>query len=731
MNKLRALLCLLSLSLTCARSDAAEPENPIRVESLTEESIIEYNLAEGIVTATNGVIVRYGDPKQGETELSASRALLNQNTGDIVAEGAVFLQREGQLWTGERLEYNFKTKTIRAAEFKTGKTPFFVSGLSLTADQTNKTYSVGSSFITTDDVSEPGYRVRCRSLTIIPGKKFEAHHATLLLGNVPIFYWPRYERSLERHPNNIELTPGYRSLYGAYLLGTYNWFVSPRLSGSIHADYREKRGFAGGPDLNYDLGRWGKGEFQFYFAHDREPGTNAFGTIIRDDRHRFSFTHKAELATNFTAQVVFREQGDPLIIRDFFEREYRQNVQPSSFLEVNKLWSNWSLNALAQPRVNDFFETVERLPDLKLSGLRQQLGISPFYYESESSVGYYKHTFADNALPDFAAGRADSFHQLLLPQNFLGWLNVTPRVGGRFTHYSESEGLGAATTIQNRWVFNTGLETSFKASRVWQAAENKLFDVHGLRHVIEPSVNYVYVPAPTVRPPLLPQFDPELPSLRLLPVEYPDYNAIDAVDSQNVLRLGVRNHIQTKRQDRVETLVNWAIYSDWRLKPRTGQTTFSDVFSDLDFKPRSWITFNSETRYDIANGVFRLADHRIVLEPNDRWSLSAGHRYFREDPVLGVNSGNNLLHTSVHFRLNENWAVRATHYFEARDGTLEEQFYALQRDFRSWTGALTCRFRDNRTGRSDFTIAVTFSLKAFPRFKLGHDRDAPSLLLGS
>jgi hypothetical protein len=61
---------------------------------------------------------------------------------------------------------------------------------------------------------------------------------------------------------------------------------------------------------------------------------------------------------------------------------------------------------------------------------------------------------------------------------------------------------------------------------------------------------------------------------------------------------------------------------------------------------------------------------------------------------------------------------------------LEEQYYTIYRDFRSWTGALTFRLRENRNGPDDFAVAFTFNLKAFPRFKLGQDRDTPGFLLG-
>ena len=98
--------------------------------------------------------------------------------------------------------------------------------------------------------------------------------------------------------------------------------------------------------------------------------------------------------------------------------------------------------------------------------------------------------------------------------------------------------------------------------------------MHDLRHIVEPSVNYVFVPTPNYRPDQLPQFDREIPSLRLLPIEYPDYNAIDAIDSQNVLRLTLRNKLQTRREDGIQNLVNWALYTDWRLDPRPGEINF-------------------------------------------------------------------------------------------------------------------------------------------------------------
>ena len=199
--------------------------------------------------------------------------------------------------------------------------------------------------------------------------------------------------------------------------------------------------------------------------------------------------------------------------------------------------------------------------------------------------------------------------KVTLPETFFGWLNVTRRVGGRFTYYGDAAGPGATTDEVERRVFNTGAEVTFKLSQLWPGVHDQLLDLDGLRHIIEPSINYVYMPTPNAQPPQLPQFDYELPSLRLLPIEFPEYNSIDSIDSENVMRFGLRNTLQTKRDGRVEDLLDWQLYTDWRLRPNTNQETFADLYSDLSLLPRSGIKLESQTRLDLNTGSWNMLLH--------------------------------------------------------------------------------------------------------------------------
>jgi LPS-assembly protein len=721
------LLWLLAGALVQLEGQTAD-EPFIEIWSVSDAGEVMYDFDRGIVTATNAFVARYQD-----VVLTADRGQFDINSGAAVLEGNVTVQRADQIWRGELIQYNYISGLVQTEAFRTGRPPFFAEAEGLRADLTNQVYRATGAVITTEDVTRPGTRVQARSLTIAPGRYLSARHAVFYVGGLPVFYLPYVRYNLARDSNHFRFTPGFRTLYGPYVLGAYNWWWGEDLSGVIHLDYRARRGLAGGPDVLYDAGRWGHGDLRFYYLHDREPDARKSdaNASIPTERHRLYFTHQANPRPNLDVTMAFRDQSDATITRDFLEAEYRDHPQPPTFLDVSQRWPNFTLSLYSQAQVVDFFETVERLPEVQLRALRQQLGASPFYYEGDNSVGYYQRRFATgNPTNDYSAFRADTFHQVVMPVTMFGWLNLTPRVGGRFTHYGETEERTTTLSAQNRAVFNTGAELSFKASQVWPAARSRLLDVDGIRHIVQPAVNYVYVPRPSARPAELPQFDQEWPSLRLLPIDFPDYHAIDAIDARNVVRLGLVNKLQTKRREEVDHLVHWAVYTDWRLDRAPEQYTFSDLFSDLDLKPRSWLTLSSETRYDFERSEFRFSQHLMTLAPGTRWSWAFGHRYLQEAPELGFPLGNNLFTSSLFYRFNENWGTRISHHFEARDGTLEEQYYTLYRDFRNWTGALTFRVRDNRDDGIDYGVAATFSLKAFPAYRVGDDRNRPSLLLG-
>jgi len=744
MSKLPAIAALIFVAAIFTLSSLAQ--EPPGWEAWTLNQILPDAPTNGslewvgdMVTGTNGICVKYG-----ETVLMADSASVNRETGEASADGHVRIEMGGQLWLGEHISYNFKTQEMRSEQFRTGKPPVFAAGENLQGDLSNKVYTASHAFVTSDDVSNPVVRIRASRIRMVPGQYIEAWNAVLFADGVPAFYYPYYKRNLGAHANNWNFLPGYSSAYGPFLLSTYTWWLNDSVDGALHLDYREQRGFGVGPDLNLHLGRWGDAGLRYYYLHDQDSGyslnTNNFPSLsgpIPENRQRVYFGWQATPATNLNMKALVNYQTDPLVLHDFYEGDYTANPQPNTFVEANKYSDNWSLDALTTPQVNNFFNQVERLPEVKLTGWRQQVFDTPVYYESESSAGYYRQSYAEtnNSLffstngPDsnYAAARADTFQQLLAPTTFFGWLNVTPRAGGRLTYYSGETGPAGTNSATWRRVFNTGVDVSFKSSRLWTGATNSLLDMNGLRHIVEPSASYAFVPRPSTLPQQLPQFDTQSPSLLLLPVQLPDYNDIDSIDSENVIRFGLRNTLQTMRAAGLQNLLDWNVLLDWRLHPDSSQNTFNDLYSGLTFRPRSWLTLESQTRYDINNGYFNLSYNQVTFAPNERWSWSLGHLYTRDG---FVDNGDNIISSIMFLRVNDNWGFRTQHDFNAMDGLLQDQFYTIYRDLRSWTGALTFRVTDNGSGSEDYTVAFSFSIKAHPRHSLGSDTVEPYHLVG-
>ena len=719
MRKPLLILALAGGTLFWGGLKAQDTVSPWKVEGLdANKSTIKYDLKSGEIRAINGVRVKYKDGKPEATELTANNATINQKNGSVVASGNVVLRRDGLIWKSERIEYNFRTKNIKAAQFVSGNLETFIKGEGMIGNKTNGVYRAQNTIFTTEDSKDPDFYIKAKEVEVAPGQYAIFRGATFYAGKVPIFHLPYYRRNLKQHPWNLHLRPGYKSEWGGFLLSSIRWPGNEAFGGEFNLDYREKRGFGFGPDIQYNSPDWGQGNLQLYRASDDDPLTDSRGTAIDRERDLAQWTHRYKRGS-LTATGVLNYESDEYMRRDFFEDQYRQNVQPNSYFELSKNWSNYNLSVLAQPRVNAFYEGIQRTPDIKLSGTRHQLGNSPFYYDTETSAAYLERRYNfSSANNDYGLFRADTLHQIYMPKTYGGWLNVTPRIGARFTHYGESNGPGSTKNRSERYIAHTGVEISTKLSKMMPEIDNKLLGIsNGARHIIQPSINYAFIPKPNRTPAELDKFDYEITSPRLLPIDLPEYNAIDNIDSQNVLRMSLRNRLQTKRNESIVDVIDWDVYSDWRMDTNTGQNTFADAFSDAYLRPRDWLTLNSNLRYDIDNSLWRTYNHGFSVHPKSHeWSINAGQYYYLAQPSTSTADRTDVYYSGLGLRLNENWSFSTRQYYDSKAGQMSQHDYILHRDMNNWTFFIDLSFRkDTGRRRDDTSISFNYSLKAFPR----------------
>jgi hypothetical protein len=710
-----------------AQADPFNERYPLEILSRDSESDLTLDINTGETVATNGVSVVYGP-----TRLNADSIRLNQESGWVRAQGNVLFQSGTNIWVGNSISYNLDDQSIEAYEFRTGQSPAYVYGRYLegeTSTNPGDSLIARDAWFTTDDTADPGYRVQANKVKVVPGEYIEATNALLLYHDIPLFWLPYYRQTLKEDGNRFVFLPGYRSRFGAYLNSSYLFNINESLEGQMDLDYRTRRGFAVGPQFRYDSADFGSGSLEYKHFWDQEPELFSNGRSIGGNRYRVDFSHWWMPKDDLQVRARLGKLSDPFVHADFFEDDFRRDPQPKTFLEVNKFWSNFSVGLTLQPRLNTFFEQTERIPDLTLSAYRQELGETGIFYESRSSLGFFQKRFADISSGDYSAYRADTYHQLLYPYTLFGWLNATPQAGLRLTEYGEADGPGASTRRQTRTMADFGIDLSAKASRTWRGYRNSFWNMRGLRHLFQPSVHYIYVPDPSVDPGQLPQFDPVIPTLRLLPSHFPDFESVDSLEGRHNVRLGLFQKLQTYREDDLQNFIHWGLFMDWRLDSgeRPGINRFSDIYSDLDWRLQDWLTLTSEFRWDTENSRTRLADHRLIIDPYDRWSLAVGHRFIRHNDLFG--EGNNLFSTSLYYWWDDNWSFNTTHFYEARSATLQEQIYSIYRDQRSFSTALRFRVRQPRFAESDVTLSLEFSLKGFPGADPGEDRNNPEFLL--
>src|SRR5678810_1258644 len=155
-----SLLCSLGVTFTLRAQELSGWE----IEALSDQGGVVYDFQLGIATATNGVLVRYGP-----AVLTADNVTVNHETGDVMADGKVRIQRDNQVWASEHIRYNFLTRQLEAQQFRTGMSPMFVAGEGLHGEVTNKYYVATNAVVTTDDIENPTYKLKARRVRILPG----------------------------------------------------------------------------------------------------------------------------------------------------------------------------------------------------------------------------------------------------------------------------------------------------------------------------------------------------------------------------------------------------------------------------------------------------------------------------------------------------------------------------------------------------------------------------------
>jgi len=731
MRTLVFLIATLLASACLIQGEIKTPEKaPIEITS-TGETTYEGGLA----TARDNVAIHIGN-----TDIYADYAQYNPATHDVELRGHVRIYRDTSLYIAENGIYNTETKKIRSLNTRTESEPYFLTGAHVTSISENG-YLIKDGTFTTHDSPKNDFHLHAKTIRVYEDDRVIFQYVTAYVGKVPVFWWPYLYQSLN-DAFSFTISPAYLSSWGPSILTQVTFPITDDIRGRFRLDYRGRRGVAVGFDSTIDYFNDSEARLKTYYLQDQNPNLNETNIPRKDvptGRYRVSLAD----TTNFTDDIYgianITKLSDQFVMQDFFQGEFRIDPVPDNVIAVAKTDPFYTLTAIERFQANEFFTTTERQPEVVLDIKRHGLFGGPIFYEGETGFANLRLQFPqDSGFENYGTYRFDTFHQLTYPNTYFGWLSIVPRVGYRGTYYGKTFDLGSTTfippsnplipnfilpppTLANpvkfdgdtfRSVFDTGAEASFKISRKWESVQSRAVGLDGLMHVIQPFTDFSYVKEDGPNPTAILGFDRFQPSTQPRALDFPQFTTIDSIADWTVWRVGVRNRLETRRDDRTITWFELDSFVDVQFQNPYQPTDYSNLVNNIRFTPLPWMSFSVNSQVPAFAKGFTEVDTVANVQPFSNLQLTVAHRYLNGNPFFQDSS---LFVVGGYYRIDDNWGVAVQEQYEGATGILEQQRYSIYRDLSSWVASFGGIIRDNN-GSKEYGILFTITLKAFPKF---------------
>lgn len=453
--------------------------------------------------------------------------------------------------------------------------------------ESSKSWSAQQAVLTTSEFAEPHIAIASDRITFRQQERgdgttantFRADDVTVQMGGATVGYIPTLGGETQDIPLrrvdvgfNSGSGPDLRTRWDVFALLGREPFDGVDLTGNL--DYRGDHAFAVGLNLEYERPEM-FGFFDSYLVLN-DNGTDDLpdGRDVEQDseiRGFFNGFHRQFLRDSWELSLQVGYVSDPTFLEEFFRGQSESEKPYETSIYLKKQVEETAFTFLAQYDVNDFTTsystllapgyTVDKAPEIAWRQLGTALFDNRLTYFGDTRASYMrprvgKDSPADRGFNDAqsllnfgiadadtefddalrASGfptdhrlRFDSRHELQAPLK-LSIFNITPFVSGRLTAYDEGFEDFSGEDEQVRLFGTVGARIHTEFSKTYDDFNSKLFDVHRLRHVLEPGVDLSYAGS-TINPEDIPVYDTD----------------VEALSEGYTIRLGLRNTLQTQR----------------------------------------------------------------------------------------------------------------------------------------------------------------------------------------
>ncbi len=554
---------------------------------------------------------------------------------------------------------------------------------------------------------------------------YDGSGATLRIFDTPVFYVPQISGVADNNGDLLRTVGvGQQSGLGTVVDTEWGLFEAlgltpPRdLDAAFRAGYLSDRGPATGFDANYvggfvtDTTRqpWNfEGDFKSFFVYDH--GSDDIGRPIPanpGDNYRLrgyaQFEHQHLFPDDWQLQLRGNWVSDQEFLEQYLPRRFDTELPHDESIYLKHQTGNEAFTLLYQVQANglvtnsDFFENqfeVEHIPEIGYQRLGESLWNDQLSLFSQNSFDglHFEHTRATllqegfqyvspgiaslgtTGTTDKIVYRADFRQELDYPID-AGQYKIVPYVLGRYTPYSDSPDDGA----KNRVLGGVGAKITTEFWKVDDTVESDLFDLHRMRHVVEPELN-LFTSAETVHRGQVYQYDDQ----------------VDTVNDISAASLALHQRWQTYRGgpgkwrsvDFLTLNLQADLYANQPSKKQLNPYGFRGLFfpSEPEISvPRN--AFSGDLQWRISDNTVVLADAQHNLDEHKLATAAVGivvRRDVAMDYYLGsryiAQLDSNVFTFAVDYAINPKYTVSVAEEIQTGLGKYTQTDFALTRRF--------------------------------------------------
>lgn len=641
------------------------------IPSLSSDSPIEYDTKRNCSIASGNA-----EFLNNSLRLQADRIYFFSENAKALAEGNVRITNESlRLLTPSGAYWN-TDKRLESESFRLEVAGHGVEGKNLkgttdhlTADKVAIHYNGVQ-----NDVA--GIHITARKGELHTGEYFELWDAVFHIGVIPLYYTPYYRHDFKDSVLRWKADCGliFRDKeYGRYLrndlIFNLGWPIKP----GIMFDYYRKREFLVGGILEYNETS-GKGCFKAARIHDGDLDTYKISNEKAQNNRFFAeWRHQGKIDENTDVLVQTEWMKDKDVIKHFRPDENDGTRQhPDNFAEISHRTDNTVTSGLVRYRFNHFQHIQERLPELRFHYLPSPLLDTPLYYQYGFGFSHLREKPLDLAISEKELRRLDAYAGLTAPLDLASWCTFTPVVNTRMAHYW---GLNQSPRYNDytKALWQFGFDLRFRAYGDY-AYENEYWDIHNFRHLLQPVIQYRYLPHGHRGQEAIPAIDREAQDgnkVSLHDIDLLNRRDIDDLNDMHLIRLGLENFLYTNYANgNAKQWIHCNLYQDLRLQKEQTQHKLADTFFDFEWNPASYFSFDQFLRMDPNEKRLREANTSVSFSENDLWKITLSHSYTQSNT-----SPDNQNSVKISYRLNSTNVLSAAFSVDAHKPDLIRQTY--------------------------------------------------------